>query len=153
MKDIDTSQFDAVRATQYGALDRLRELVDAGQDVNQRDDENVTLLHWAAINNRIEVVKFLLSRGAEVNAVGGDLQSCPVHWATRQGHLSMMVTLMRHGGDPSILDGEGCNCLHLAAQFGHTAIVAYLVAKGNEINAPDANGMTPLMWASFRIST
>ncbi len=31
-------------------------------------------------------------------------------------------------------DGEGCGCLHLAAQFGHTALVAYLVAKGQNIN-------------------
>jgi ankyrin repeat protein len=38
----------------------------------------------------------------------------------------------------------------LAAQFGHTAIVAYLVAKSCHINDPDANGMTALMWACFR---
>ena len=31
-------------------------------------------------------------------------------------------------------DGEGCGCLHLAAQFGHTSLVAYLVAKGQNIN-------------------
>lgn len=91
--------------------------------------------------------------GAEVNAVGGDLQSTSLHWATRQGHLSMVVLLMQHGADPSILDGEGCNCLHLAAQFGHTAIVAYLVAKGQEINTPDSNGMTAIMWSAYRIST
>ena len=26
-----------------------------GYDVNQRDAENVSLLHWAAINNRLEI--------------------------------------------------------------------------------------------------
>ena len=29
-------------------------------------------------------------------------------------------------------DGEGCGCLHLAAQFGLTALVAYLVARGQQ---------------------
>ena len=48
----DTSTFDIVKATQYGARDRVEQLVEGGFDVNQRDDENVTLLHWAAINNR-----------------------------------------------------------------------------------------------------
>lgn len=42
----------------------------------------------------------------------------------------MVVQLMRYGADPSLIDGEGCSCIHLAAQFGHTSIVAYLIAKG-----------------------
>ena len=46
-----------VRATQFGVLERCMELVEAGYDVNQLDAENVSLLHWAAINNRTEVVK------------------------------------------------------------------------------------------------
>ena len=36
---------------------RVVELIDAGYDVNEADRENVTLLHWASINNRGEVVK------------------------------------------------------------------------------------------------
>lgn len=154
-KDADTSTFDSVKAAQYGALDRLKHLVEKeGLDVNVPDKENVTLLHWSAINNRKEVVSYLISIGANVNVIGGDLQSTPLHWATRQGHLSMVILLMSNGADPSILDGEGANCLHLAAQFGHTAIVAYFVASGSvDINSPDSNGMTPLMWSSFRIST
>lgn len=131
----------------------MQELIEGGFDVNQRDQENVTLLHWAAINNRKEIVKYYLAKGADVNAIGGDLLSTPLHWAVRQGHLTMTVLLMQNAADPTIVDGEGCNCLHLAAQFGHTAIVAYLVAKGQEINAPDVNGMTALMWACYRIST
>lgn len=42
----------------------------------------------------------------------------------------MVVQLMKYGSDPSLIDGEGCSCVHLAAQFGHTSIVAYLIAKG-----------------------
>lgn len=42
----------------------------------------------------------------------------------------MVVQLLKYGADPSLIDGEGCSCVHLAAQFGHTSIVAYLIAKG-----------------------
>jgi palmitoyltransferase len=150
---VDASNFDIVKAVQYGAVDRVIELIEGGYDPNQRDHENVTLLHWSAINNRKEVVQYLLSKGSEIDAIGGDLQSTPMHWATRQGHLSMVVLLLNSGADASILDGEGCNCLHLAAQFGHTAIAAFLIAKGEEINATDASGMTALMWSAYRIST
>lgn len=116
----------------YGIYERCRELVEAGYDVRQPDKENVTLLHWAAINNRIDLVKYYISKGAIVDQLGGDLNSTPLHWATRQGHLSMVVQLMKYGADPSLIDGEGCSCIHLAAQFGHTSIVAYLIAKGQE---------------------
>ena len=46
----------------------------------------------------------------------------------------MVVQLMKYGADPSLIDGEGCSCIHLAAQFGHTSIVAYLIAKGQVKN-------------------
>uniref|UniRef100_A0A4W6E5Z3 Palmitoyltransferase n=1 Tax=Lates calcarifer TaxID=8187 RepID=A0A4W6E5Z3_LATCA len=130
----DYSTWDIVKATQYGIFERCRELVEAGFDVRQPDKENVTLLHWAAINNRIDLVKYYISKGAIVDQLGGDLNSTPLHWATRQGHLSMV----------------GCSCVHLAAQFGHTSIVAYLIAKGQDVDMMDQNGMTPLMWAAYR---
>ncbi|XP_049697101.1 palmitoyltransferase Hip14 [Helicoverpa armigera] len=148
----DYSGFDIVKATQYGAFARVKELVEAGWDVNQPDHETVTLLHWAAINNRREIIQYLLSKGAAVDAVGGELQSTPLHWATRQGHLEATVLLVRAGADPGLRDAEGCACLHLAAQFGHTAVVAYLVARGVAADAPDAAGMTPLMWACWKVS-
>ena len=99
----DTSSFDIVKATQYGAFDRVQEIIESGFDVNERDEvdktdlspiidcyhllcflqENVTLLHWAAINNRREIVQYFLQLGADCNAVGGELMSTPLHWATR----------------------------------------------------------------------
>jgi palmitoyltransferase ZDHHC13/17 len=82
--DIDCSSFDIVKAVQYGALDRVKEIVEEGYNVNLPDNETVTLLHWAAINNRTEIVKFLLESNAIVDYKGGDLNSTPLHWATRQ---------------------------------------------------------------------
>lgn len=64
----------------------------------------------------------------------------------------MVVLLMKYSSDSSLRDGEGCSCIHLAAQFGHTAIVAYLVAKGANVNLMDKNGMTPLMWSAYRVT-
>ncbi|XP_041366401.1 palmitoyltransferase ZDHHC17-like [Gigantopelta aegis] len=147
----DFKNFDITRATQYGVFDRIKELIKAGTDVNQMDRENVSPLHWAAINNRIDIVKYYISKDAVIDRFGGDLNSTSLHWATRQGHLSMVVLLMSHGADPSLRDGEGCSCIHLAAQFGHTAIVAYLIAKGQDVDMVDRNGMTALMWSAYRV--
>lgn len=146
------SGYDIVKATQYGAFSRVRELVEAGYDVNQRDSETVTLLHWAAINNRKEIIAFFIEKGAEVDAIGGELDATPLHWATRQGHLDAVVLLMNAAADPTLRDAEGCSCIHLAAQFGHTAVVAYFVARGVNPDLEDRGGMTPLMWSCWRVS-
>ncbi|XP_021176275.2 palmitoyltransferase ZDHHC13 isoform X1 [Fundulus heteroclitus] len=147
----DSSSWDIVKATQFGILERCKELVEAGYDVRTPDKENVTLLHWAAINNRLELVKYFMSKGAVVDQLGGDLNSTPLHWAIRQGHLPMVIQLMRYGADPSITDGEGYRSLHLAILFQHMAIAAYLMAKGEEVDVPDCNGQTPLMLAAQKI--
>ncbi|XP_037025556.1 palmitoyltransferase Hip14 isoform X2 [Bradysia coprophila] len=148
----DYSGFDIVKATQYGAIGRVKELIEAGWDVNQPDSETVTLLHWASINNRKDIIKYFLERGATVDAIGGELSATPLHWATRQGHLSAVVLLMAAGADPTLRDAEGCSCIHLAAQFGHTALVAYFIARGVNPDIQDRGGMTALMWASWKIS-
>ena len=94
-----SSNFDIVKATQYGMLERVQQLLDEeGVGVNSRDAENVTHLHWAAINNRLEISKLYLSRGADVDAVGGELKSTPLHWAARQGHFQVCRYLeIQHG--------------------------------------------------------
>jgi len=148
----DYSGFDIVKATQYGAIARVRELVESGWDVNQPDSETVTLLHWAAINNRRDIIRYFLEKGATVDAVGGELNATPLHWATRQGHLGAVVLLMAAGADPRIRDAEGCSCIHIAAQFAHTALVAYFIAKGVDPDLQDRGGMTALMWAAWKVS-
>ncbi|XP_067318805.1 palmitoyltransferase ZDHHC13 [Anolis sagrei] len=147
----DYSTFDIVKATQYGLLERCQELVEAGYDVRQPDKESVTLLHWAAINNRLDLVKFFISKGAVVDQLGGDLNSTPLHWAIRQGHLSMVILLLKLGADPTLIDGEGYSGLHLAVLFQHMPIIAYLIAKGQSIDTTDRNGQTPLMLSSHKV--
>lgn len=149
--DDEARTFDIVKATQYGLLDRCVELIEgSGYDVNTPDAQNIYLLHWAAINNKTDLIEYFVSNGAIVDPVGGDLRATPLHWATRQGHLSAVVLLVNNGADPCFYDIEGRTCLHIAAHFGFSAIVAYLIAKGMDVNMRDKSGMTALMWSSYK---
>ncbi|XP_069078012.1 palmitoyltransferase ZDHHC13 [Pleurodeles waltl] len=147
----DCSNWDIVKATQHGILQRCKELVEAGYDVRQPDKENVTLLHWAAINNRLELVKYYISKGAVVDQLGGDLNSTPLHWAIRQGHLQVIILLLQYGADPTLIDGEGYSGIHLAVLFQHIPVIAYFISKGQSIDTPDLHGRTPLMLAAKQI--
>uniref|UniRef100_A0A7N4NMC3 Palmitoyltransferase n=1 Tax=Sarcophilus harrisii TaxID=9305 RepID=A0A7N4NMC3_SARHA len=147
----DSSNCDIVKATQYGIFERCKELIEAGYDVRQPDKENVSLLHWAAINNRLDLVKFYISKGAVVDQLGGDLNSTPLHWAIRQGHLPMVILLLQCGADPTLIDGEGFSGIHLAVLFQHMSVIAYLISKGQSIDTTDLNGQTPLMLSVHKV--
>jgi len=70
-------------------------------------NDNLTLLHWAAINNRTEIAKYLINKGANIDAVGGALQSTPLHWAVRDGKLEIITLLLSYNAQPLLVDGEG----------------------------------------------
>lgn len=97
----------APESRQQGDAERIHQLIhEDGVDPNMRDSQNITPLHWAAcvpvaiqrsterrvecsvfplfrINNRLLACKELLLSGAEVDAVGGELQASPLQWAAR----------------------------------------------------------------------
>lgn len=95
-------------AVQYGFYDRVVQLIDVNPSLASTPlNDNITLLHWAAINNRIEVAKYLINKGAHIDAIGGALKATPLNWAIRDGKLEMVVFLLSHHAQPSIVDGEG----------------------------------------------
>ncbi|GMT36080.1 hypothetical protein PFISCL1PPCAC_27377 [Pristionchus fissidentatus] len=139
-------------AAQFGLTENLRNLLDAGVITpDWVDQDECSLLHWAAINNRIQIADLVISRGCNVNAIGGVLRSTPLHWAARQGHLRMVAFLVCRGADVDRRDVEGFTALHLAAQIGKTPLVAYLVARGQSIDTPDVSMMTPVMWTASKV--
>ncbi|CAF4681566.1 unnamed protein product, partial [Rotaria sp. Silwood2] len=148
----DPHTTDLVSAVQYGYYDRVVQLIEPEPNlVITPVNGDITLLHWAAINNRIKIAKYLLDKHAQIDAFGGELNSTPLHWAIRDGKLPMVIFLLSHNAQASLFDGEGFSSIHLASMFGHTDIVAYLIAKGQDIDLLDKHGMTPLMHAVKRI--
>jgi hypothetical protein len=75
-------EMTVVQAVQYNETERVKQLIEAGEaDVNTPDAEGCYLIHWASINNHVELVRYLISKGATVDIKGGDLQSTALHWA------------------------------------------------------------------------
>ncbi|CAM9747233.1 unnamed protein product, partial [Phaeothamnion confervicola] len=114
-------------------------------DANDRDAEDVPLMHWSAINGREPICRYLLSRGADPGASGGVLNETALQWAARQGHVEVVMLLLTAGTNPLHLNIYGQNGLHLAAQMGHTAVALLLLAHGVSPVAPDDKGFMPLM--------
>jgi len=59
---------DLIDAVYEGDLEKVKKLLDEGEDVNARDDYGRTPLHYASIYGIVDVVKFLVEKGADINA-------------------------------------------------------------------------------------
>jgi hypothetical protein len=71
--------------------------------------------------------------------------------AVKSGNYNMVVSMVeRHVIDPVFTMDHGSSALHYAASQGDLRLVKYLVSKRVNIDAQDAGGTTPLMWATYK---
>ena len=103
-------------------------------------------------NANIEMVKYLLEA---FNIKEGDLNeeskaiinarnksgNTPLHWAALNGHVEVLVLLLQHGADPSILNAAGHDALFEAELNEKTKAAEALLAEGKELESGlDVNG-------------
>ncbi|KAI0042760.1 ankyrin [Auriscalpium vulgare] len=138
-------------AAQRGDVALIRELIDSGRArATDRDEQNITPLHWAAINAQVAACRFLLEQGAEVDALGGDLVATPMQWAARGGYLYVIQVLVAHNADPNIKDSQGYNTLHLVTHSSSVMPLLYLLHQPVSVDERDSAGHTALMWAAYQ---
>jgi ankyrin repeat protein len=119
--------------------EKLEQWLSEGADLNQE-------LSNAIIANDSERVKFLVEKGADVNAP--DLQGwTPLQNAARQRKDQMIKTLIELGADPNRPAADGSTPLIAAAMRDHVPSVKMLVEKGADIEQPGPQGYRPLALA------
>jgi ankyrin repeat protein len=103
-------------------------------------------LHGACYGGQMEMVKFLIAHGAQVDAKsqGG---STPLVEAVAQNNVQISQYLVDHGADVNSKDEDGKTPLFWAAERGHAEATNFLIANGADVNAKMSDGTTPLQAA------
>ena len=141
-------------AAYLGDLDKVRRLVEEGADVKEKSKHGIMPLTVAVLGRNLDIVRFLLAHGADVNAEAKDLLGTPLHCAAFRGHKAMVELLIARGANVNAKGGEGWlfergTPLHTAAwMFGDPEIAELLIAAGADLNAKDEDGCTPLHYAA-----
>ena len=81
--------------------------------------------------------------GASVNARDADGQT-PLHWAVDKEDTGTVQLLLANKADPSAQDTLKHSALHRAAALGLSRISRFLLDRGADVNAKNANGWTPV---------
>lgn len=124
-------------------------------------------LNGAAFHGHWRLCQFLLEQGADANLALADTGETPLHAAlckpNRPAYARVVQVLLAHGADPNRAARAGVETgafmrdartrgetpLHRAAAFACADTIGMLLAAGAARDARDANGDSPLGWASW----
>jgi len=149
----------------HGDVSAIRYLVSRGASLESLG-ANLDLNN-AAFHGHWQLCQFLIEHGADVNHALPDTGETPLHSAlcksNRPVYNLVVKVFLGSGADPNRTTKAGVetesfmrDCrtkgetpLHRAAAFGDADAIQLLLAAGAVIDARDANGDTPLSWASW----
>jgi ankyrin repeat protein len=131
-------------AAQAGDRDLVARLIEAGADVNARNEHLGTPLMFAATGGSVPVTRALIERGAQVDAVA-QLGWTPLLLAAAKGNTEAALLLIGSGADPNLADGYGWTPLMRAITGRHGDTVRALLATGSmDLGAREESGATAL---------
>ena len=123
-------------ATVAASIPVLSILLKAAADIEARDASGDRALTLAATNGALDVVQFLLGRGAAMSLklpsrhTKPRFNDSPICKAAKAGHLPVVQELVDRGGSVHTPDELNCQPLRYAAYYGHATTVKYLLSKG-----------------------
>jgi cyclase len=141
---------DIHEAALKGDLERVKALLNKDPRlVNAPGGNGKAPLHWAAQGGHVEIVEFLIERGAVVNSKNV-ADETPLHYAAALGHCEVVKLLIEKGAllNPKTILGE--TPLHYSTNLGQFESVQLLIEKRTDLNVKNNEGRTPLDYASDR---
>ena len=128
-------------------IEIVNEFLQAGMDVNSRDDFGTPMLNIACRNDNFEFVKMLLDLGADLNAISEDRGYTAVMDAVWRGNEKITKYLISKGADLNTINKEGqCN-LVLAVGANRESLVKLLTENGADPDVKDTMGMSAYNYA------
>ena len=112
-------------------------------------NEILTTLGIATMKGHTDIVQYLVSEGAPVNAQD-KVGVTALMYACCENQLEIVQFLLKHGADPNIQDQYNGTALQFACYNQMTVGVELLLAHGADPSTRGKEGSTPLMYACIK---
>ena len=103
-----------------------------------KSPQGETPLMLAALNNKMDLAKLLILRGADVNQPGW----APLHYAATKGHIEMMRLLIDNSAYLDAESPNGTTPLMMAAHYGTPMAVKLLLEEGADPRIQNKLGLS-----------
>ncbi|WP_298517115.1 ankyrin repeat domain-containing protein [uncultured Kordia sp.] len=143
---LDRNMFDAVSMAIIEKTDNktIKYLLSKkGNDVNKLTHDGRTYLFWAIYRDNLEIMRFLVEKGAKTDLIDSHGYSLANFAAvTGQLHTELYNFCLIHGADfTKEVNNDGANALLLVAPFAKNySIIEYFISKGISLKSTDTNG-------------
>ena len=111
--------------------------------VDAEDSAGENALMLAALNGDVDLVKLLITKGAEVNKKGWTA----LHYAAANGHDEIAKLLLGYSAYVDAPSPNGTTPLMMAARGDHVSTIKLLLDGGADLNAKNQIGMNALDFA------
>jgi ankyrin repeat protein len=142
------SETPLIAAVRNGDTQAVQALLKGHADVNGRQGDGATALHWAAHLDDLRTAQLLIRAGARAG-VADDAGATPLYLACTNRSATMVGALLTAGADPNaaLLNGE--TALMTCSRTGDVKAVEALLARGADVNRREPrHDQTALMWAA-----
>ncbi|MGD1920999.1 MAG: ankyrin repeat domain-containing protein [Pleurocapsa sp.] len=112
-------------------------------NVNGKDKQGKTLLHYAVENNKLDLIEFLIANGADVNQLDINGNSA-LYEAIRQSNFKLITLLKNNQANLNSQDLEQLG-LELHTKICDPEKVRFLLRHGANANQINISGSTPLL--------
>ena len=137
------AELDLISAVVLGRTDSVKTfLSERPAFIHKRSPRGWPLLHLAAQHGDLEIVRFLLSAGADPNSTHNENRLTPLFLAFRAPHVKAEL-LLEHGANVHARDKHRAGALHYAASTGNEAWLDFLLAHGADPKAETNARQTP----------
>ena len=140
VNELETTLFNAIR---YGNLQEVQGLMQNGVNLDCKNDNDQTPLHYAAIYGELTIVELLLGKGAKVDEKDSK-EMTPLQMAVLSKELLVTKVLLKHGADVEVKGHFGYSPLHIAI-YDNISLVKLLLEHGADANSPADNEIVPLI--------
>jgi len=131
-------------AAKFGSLEKVREFIEGGADVNAKDEDGYTPLSIAVSGGRTDVADFLIAKGADVNAKDKEGYT-PLYSAIWKDDKDMVKLFVDKGADVNVLPKNDGTPLEYAVWNNDKDMAELFIAHGARFDAKDNDG-----WTAFR---
>jgi ankyrin repeat protein len=112
----------------------IARFLDAGADAKSTLPGGETMLMTAARTGRVEAVRLLIDRGADVHAKESRRGQTALLWAAAEGNVEVIQTLLKAGADFRTPLDSGFTPLLFAVRQGRIGAVKTLIEAGADVN-------------------